>query len=107
MSQYLGLSSVGQWPFFNRLIKVGLVYKTNVATIKEKVFLLTREGGELAGILADGEKTRPTYHEKIMIAKTIKRFNSLSSELKAMVALFWVYDFAQVIIWIFHNLKTE
>jgi hypothetical protein len=56
MSRFLGLNSAGQWSFFNRLIKDGLVYRTNVATIKEKVFLLTRDGGELAGILAGGEK---------------------------------------------------
>lgn len=68
MSQFLGLNSAGQWAFFNRLIDTGLLHRFGVPTVGEKIFLLTREGKELAAGLTEKALNCITEPARIPVA---------------------------------------
>lgn len=48
LARVLGVDSVGQWAFFKGMIDAGLLRKIDIPTVREKVFLLTRDGKEFA-----------------------------------------------------------
>jgi hypothetical protein len=68
MSKFLGVSSNSQWHFFNRLIEAGLLRKIDVPTVREKVFLLTRDGKELACELTEKALDYVSEPSKVSVA---------------------------------------
>lgn len=67
MSKALGVNSVGQWAFFKRLIDAGLLRKIEVPTVKEKLFLMTRDGRELACELTEKALDYVTEPSKVSV----------------------------------------
>ena len=68
MSKALGVNSVGQWAFFKRLLDAGLLRKIDVPTVREKVFLMTRDGVGLACELTEKALDYNTEPSKVSVS---------------------------------------